>query len=320
MKPARIPHTVTAPEHWSSMPWGEYYRETLEQQMKPWLAKLYGFHLLKIGNLSAEINTEACAISHQVNVSLAGNPMQVRADPLHLPFAEKSVDACLLAHTLPWCSDPHRLLREADRVLIDDGWMILTGFNPVSLMGLRKLVPVLRKGTPYNSRMFTLMRQLDWLALLNFEVLHYGRYQGFALVAPWRQIVEHPSAGAGLFAIDCRPQTDHSADAQSDEIRQSENSAAAGGGRHPAVAQRAELTLRQVADIVQCGVGGRRARQLVAAFIFRMAGVALTHSHLILCWPSAASSRCQRSTFFTGFFSAVFQPRFFQLWIHWVIP
>lgn len=68
------------------MPWGEYYRETLEQQMKPWLAKLYGFHLLKIGNLSAEINTEACAISHQVNVSLAGNPMQVRADPLHLPL------------------------------------------------------------------------------------------------------------------------------------------------------------------------------------------------------------------------------------------
>ena len=27
--------------------------------MKPWLAKLYGFHLLKIGNLSAEINTES---------------------------------------------------------------------------------------------------------------------------------------------------------------------------------------------------------------------------------------------------------------------
>jgi ubiquinone/menaquinone biosynthesis C-methylase UbiE len=55
-------------------------------------------------------------------------PVQVKADPLHLPFAEKSVDACLLAHT-PWCSDPHRLLREADRVLIDDGWMILTGLT-----------------------------------------------------------------------------------------------------------------------------------------------------------------------------------------------
>jgi len=181
MKPARIPLAVTAPGHWAEMPWGEYYREALEQQLKPWLAKLYGFHLLKIGNLSAEINTDACAISHQVNVSLDGSPMQVKADPLYLPFAEKSVDACLLAHTLPWCQDPHRLLREADRVLIDDGWLIITAFNPLSLMGLRKLVPVLRNRMPYNSRMFSLMRQLDWLGLLNFEVMHQGRFQ----VLPW---------------------------------------------------------------------------------------------------------------------------------------
>ena len=109
--------------------------------------------------------------------------MQVTADPLHLPFADKSVDVCLLAHTLPWCSDPHRLLHEADRVLIDDGWLILSGFNPVSLMGLRKLVPVLRKTSPYNSRMFTLMRQLDWLSLLNFEVLHCSRFH----VLPWNK-------------------------------------------------------------------------------------------------------------------------------------
>ena len=181
MKPARIPQTVAAPERWAELPWGEYYREALEQQLKPWLAKMYGFHLLKIGNLSAEINTESCAISHQVNVSLGGSPVQVKADPLHLPFAEKSVDACLLAHALPWCSDPHRMLREADRVLIDDGWLILSGFNPLSLMGLRKLVPVLRRTPPYNSRMFTMMRQLDWLSLLNFEVLNYGGFQ----VLPW---------------------------------------------------------------------------------------------------------------------------------------
>ena len=181
MKPARIPQTVSAPVSWAQMPWGEYYREAIDRQLKPWLGKLYGFHLLKVGNLSAEINTEACAISHQVNISLEGSPIQVMADPLHLPFAEKSVDACLLSHTLPWCSDPHRLLREADRVLIDDGWLIISSFNPVSLMGLRKLMPVLRKSVPYNSRMFTLTRQLDWLALLNFEVLHQSQFQ----VLPW---------------------------------------------------------------------------------------------------------------------------------------
>ena len=183
MKAARIPQTFVAPEHWRDFPGGEYYRAALEQQLKPWLAKIYGFHLLKIGNLSAEINVETCAISHQVNVAPHGDALQVRADPLHLPFADKSIDACLLAHTHNWCEDPHGLLREADRVLIDDGWLVISGFNPVSLLGLRKLVPLRRQSAIYRSRMFTMMRQLDWLSLLNFEVLHCSRFH----VLPWRR-------------------------------------------------------------------------------------------------------------------------------------
>ncbi|WP_314140733.1 methyltransferase domain-containing protein [Buttiauxella noackiae] len=181
MKPARIPENFISPHHWGELPWGEYYREALESQLQPWFAKMFGFHLLKIGNLSTEIDTEACAISHQVNVALQGDRLQVNADPLYLPFAGKSVDACMLAHTLPWCQDPHGLLREADRVLIDDGWLILSSFNPVSLLGLGKTVPFLRKRTPFHCRMFTPMRIFDWLALLNFEVMHQRSFQ----VLPW---------------------------------------------------------------------------------------------------------------------------------------
>lgn len=183
MKPARIPDNFTSPHHWGQLPWGEYYREALENQLRPWLAKMFGFHLLKIGNLSAEIDTSACAISHQVNVASQGSQLQVIADPLHLPFASKSVDACLLAHTLPWSADPHGLLREADRVLIDDGWLIISSFNPVSLLGLGKTIPYLRKRVPYNSRMFTPMRQCDWLSLLNFEVMYQRGFQ----VLPWQK-------------------------------------------------------------------------------------------------------------------------------------
>ncbi len=144
---------------------------------------MYGFHLLKIGNLSAEINCEACAVSHQVNVSAQGLPVQCRRT--HFIFL-LPINPLMFVYWhihLPWCTDPHRLLREADRVLIDDGWLVISGFNPISLMGLRKLVPVLRKTSPYNSRMFTLMRQLDWLSLLNFEVLHASRFH----VLPWNK-------------------------------------------------------------------------------------------------------------------------------------
>lgn len=145
--------------------------------MKLWLVKLYGFYLFKIGNLSVEINIEVCVILYQVNVLLVGNLMQVWVDLLYLFFVEKFVDVCLLVYILLWCSDLYCLLWEVDCVLIDDGWMILIGFNLVSLMGLCKLVLVLCKGMFYNSCMFMLMCQLDWLVLFNFEVLYYGCYQ-----------------------------------------------------------------------------------------------------------------------------------------------
>ncbi|MBV4413678.1 class I SAM-dependent methyltransferase [Enterobacteriaceae bacterium YMB-R22] len=183
MKPASISDTCAAPRHWAQLPWGEYYRDALERQLQPWLGKMFGFHLLKVGNLSTEINTESCAISHQVNMALQGERVEVVADPLHLPFAPDAIDACLLAHTLPWCTDPHRLLREVDRVLIDDGWLIMSGFNPLSVLGASKLVPFQRRRPPCNSRMFTLTRQLDWLSVLNYEVMHYGNFQ----VLPWRR-------------------------------------------------------------------------------------------------------------------------------------
>lgn len=183
MKPAHTLQKLIIPHSWAELPWGEYYREALERRLQPWWPKLFGFHLLKIGNLSAELNSEKCVISHQVNVGLAGNNLHVIADPYQLPFAAKSVDACLLTHTLAFADDPHRLLREVDRVMIDDGWLLLSSFNPFSLLGLGKLIPGLRKRQPYICRMFTQMRLLDWLSLMNYEVLEQTRFH----VLPWQR-------------------------------------------------------------------------------------------------------------------------------------
>jgi hypothetical protein len=53
----------------------------------------------------------------------------------------------------------------------------------MSLLGLGKVVPFLRKQIPYRCRMFTPMRMSDWLALLNFEVMHQRSFQ----VLPWHK-------------------------------------------------------------------------------------------------------------------------------------
>ena len=190
MKPAKTTPVQLIPESWSQIPYGELYRDSLTDQLRYYLTKLYGFHFVKIGNLSAEIATEECAIAHQVNVGLQGEKLQVRANPFNLPFAAKSVDACLLAHTLSWSNDPHRILREVDRVLIDDGWIILSGFNPFSLLGVGKLLPFMQRKVPYNSRMFTSARLSDWLSLLNYEVIQ----QDYVQLFPWS------SRGGGTFS------------------------------------------------------------------------------------------------------------------------
>ncbi|ACS86617.1 class I SAM-dependent methyltransferase [Musicola paradisiaca] len=182
MKPAQTSQKIAAPESWEKIPWGNLYKETLNTALSPWWSRIFGFHLLKVGALSIEIDSEECTIPHQVNMCPALGRAHVVADPYQLPFAEKSIDACLLAHTLSYSADPHRVLREIDRVLISDGWLIISGFNPISLVGMGKLLPGVRRRQPYCSRMFSQMRVIDWLSLLNYEVVHHDSLH----VLPWR--------------------------------------------------------------------------------------------------------------------------------------
>ncbi|MDX7992673.1 class I SAM-dependent methyltransferase [Xenorhabdus sp. Reich] len=182
MRAERSVKQIIAPASWAELPWGEYYRVALERQLEPWWPKIFGFHLLKLGHLSTEIDSRSCLISHQVNIGLQGENMNVITDPHYLPFATKSVDACLLSHMLAYSIDPHWLLREVDRVLIDDGWLIISGFNPMSLLGLRKVISPIYRQLSCKAQMFSMFRQLDWLRLLNYEVIHHANFH----TLPWQ--------------------------------------------------------------------------------------------------------------------------------------
>ena len=89
----------------------------------------------------------------------------LQASPLALPFIEKEMDACLLANTLNFAQDPHQILREAHRVLKDDGWIFITLFSPMS--------PLLFKSKlgDFKFRQYATWRVIDWLSLLNFDVI-----------------------------------------------------------------------------------------------------------------------------------------------------
>jgi SAM-dependent methyltransferase len=86
-----------------------------------------------------------------------------------LALAPDSVDAVLLPHTLERSPSAHALLREVDRVLRADGQLIILGFAPGGLWGLRQLLA--RDGYPPGSRRLIREGRLrDWLELLSFDV------------------------------------------------------------------------------------------------------------------------------------------------------
>jgi SAM-dependent methyltransferase len=93
----------------------------------------------------------------------------------HLPISNASVDAVLLPHTLEVAGDPYAVLREADRVLVAEGQLILLGFRPMGLWGLRATVS--RAGFPPGlRRMLSASRVRDWLGLLSYEILSVTPY------------------------------------------------------------------------------------------------------------------------------------------------
>ncbi len=88
-----------------------------------------------------------------------------------LPLASNSIDLLILPHILECADNPHLVLREAERVLVHEGRLIISGFNPWSLWGLRSRMPLRKPWMPVAaSRQVSITRLKDWMKLLSFEV------------------------------------------------------------------------------------------------------------------------------------------------------
>jgi SAM-dependent methyltransferase len=135
---------------------------------------LFGYQLLQLGELGDDMGyLDGCPIrrktlvTHRVDAGISGSLV---ADAARLPIASDSVDALIMVHTLDFSSDPHQVLREAERVLIAGGRVIVIGFNPYSLWGLWRLIGGWRGSVPWCGQFLSYPRLNDWLTLLGFGI------------------------------------------------------------------------------------------------------------------------------------------------------
>lgn len=203
------------PQSWQLIEHGENYCTALCQYFSSWFAKVLGYQFLHIGGLSAEL---ACHLplrhqsilmpeldknmtALQFELLKSGSDFSViQANPLELPFIERSIDACLLANTLNFTQDPHQLLREVDRVLTDNGYLFLSLFNPFNPLSLKQHINM-KNHTGLSFRQFTIWRVIDWLELLNFDILeqqYLGATQNSHFFSPLIVLVAQKRTYSGL--------------------------------------------------------------------------------------------------------------------------
>lgn len=145
------------------------------------LPDLFGYHFVQMGLLHDRNLLEISRISHGIVVqlddeSVTPGVVTLQSVPESLPFESESVDVVVLPHVLEFSANPHKILREVERVLIGEGHLVIIGFNPWSLFGLWRLLLAWRDEPPWSGHFFSLHRLRDWFTLLDFEVVHSRRF------------------------------------------------------------------------------------------------------------------------------------------------
>ena len=164
-------------QEWFATPLGQYLLEKEQAYLDDVTPDIFGFHAMQLGMPQVDL-LRASRIAHRVRISAADRP-DVYAKGHELPFATHSIDMVLLPHVLEFAAEPHAILREVDRVMMPEGRLVIVGFNPWSLWGMRSALGYSRNQFPWNGRFVSLLRVKDWLSLLGFDV-NAGRLVGYA--------------------------------------------------------------------------------------------------------------------------------------------
>jgi SAM-dependent methyltransferase len=139
------------------------------------LPTIFGYFLVQAGEWGppGALLESSTIRTHFMLGQQRGPGLDICALPGDLPFASDSVDAMLLPHTLEHSKDPARVLREAERVLMGEGHLIVLGFHPMGMWALHQRFGA---DAPWAGNYVRLGRLREWLSVLGFEILSFKHY------------------------------------------------------------------------------------------------------------------------------------------------
>lgn len=160
--------------HYLTQLLGNYLLDAEEKFLPPLLTDWYGKYALLIG------------VPHQIRLLKFGSMHSpilfsplinknhsipfIEGDFYELPFASGSIDLVMVPHTLELIDNPRQLLSEACRIVKPEGYIIVFGFNPYSLWGLKKKLTT-KALMPWSGNFISAGTVKKWLALADFELV-----------------------------------------------------------------------------------------------------------------------------------------------------
>lgn len=224
---------------WSQLPNGEQIKRLVEDTLMPWWPKVFGYHMLSLGELSAELKMPELPVARRFSL-FDGDGAALRADFTALPIQNGVIDAVVMSMLLEFEIDPYQLLRETDRVLISGGYLFIIGFNPLSPAFMGKLLPKYQQQLPWNGRFFMPSRVKDWLGLLGYQVISDERFLYHHLLSDlkeksiWQDALQAwlPSSGSLYLIVARKLETPLTRIHEKRKVRQTQWATAPSAGRN----------------------------------------------------------------------------------------
>jgi SAM-dependent methyltransferase len=197
VRSSHIPDREAALQRWWQEALGKALLSAESELLTEALEDVFGWELLQIGAWGDGRELLVGSRTRRQTLIAArrfehGPDVIARAS--QLPIVSDSIDAALLPHTLEFAADPYSIVREVDRVLVAEGQLIVMGFRPWSLGGLRARAS--RNGFPPSMRrVLSQGRVQEWLELLGYEVVAHRHY---LYASPWSRPAASEAAGTAL--------------------------------------------------------------------------------------------------------------------------
>lgn len=201
-----LPETIVRLARWYATPLGQDILRSQKRILADQLSYLFGYHLMQLSVVPDQKLYFSSRINHCFSLSPVelepgrdrqaenrseSRCVQALAEYESLPFEDEVIDVALLHHVLEFSDNPQHVLKEAARVTIPNGYIVLVGFNPFSLIGLIKpFAQFFDSSVIWHRNNLRVGRIRDWLEFLDFTCQEV-RYTTFNLPINNKKYLTH---------------------------------------------------------------------------------------------------------------------------------